>query len=136
MKITNYIKARKQAIALFERTRTYENQLRVTHAAEYQLRWVVRYHVLVDSGDYSWIDRFGRPKSRKEFINLCNRALDETEYVWRVMCCYDNDKQYFDNRTFIKRLRFSAQHFPLLFHIMFVPHLRFLRKPVVLRSHL
>ncbi len=136
MKFKNRLKAFKQAVELFDRARSYENHLVVKSANEYQLRWVVRYHLLMKNADYSWIDRFGRPTSRMVFIELCQTALLEIEYVWKVLCFYDSNKQYFANRAFLKRLIFGAEHFPLLFHIMFLPHLRFLRKPVVLRSSL
>lgn len=136
MKPSNYIKAFRQAVELFRRTRCYENNLTVQRATEYQLRWVVRYHVLVEQNDYTWIDRFGRPESRRAFLRLTNKAIEEMVYVWKTLCFYDSNVQFFDNRTYLKRLRFSAQHFPILFHIMFLPHLRFLRKRVVVENHL
>lgn len=136
MKIRNFLRSYKHAMQLFNYTRDYENNMVVNNAKEYQLRWIVRYHLLIHQGDYSWIDKFGRPKSRKEFISLCNKAIEEITYVWEVLCFYDSTDQYLSNKHFLKHLLFYTQHYPLLFHIMFTPLLRFLRKPVEVRSHL
>ncbi len=131
MKRANWKRAYKQAVALFDRTRCYENNIAAERTSDYLLRWVVRYHVLLHIGDYSWIDKFGRPTSRRMFIALCDNALGDIEYAWKGLCVYDSNMQYFAQRTFLKRLRFSAVHFPLLFHIKFRPLLRWARKPVV-----
>lgn len=133
MKPKNYIKAYRQAVELFERTRCYENNIAVRSVREYQLRWIVRYHVMLHADGYDWIDRFGCPKSRRELMALCDEAMAETTRLWRELCYYNSTRQYYENRAFLKRLRFSTQHFPLLFHIKFLPLLRFLRKPVALR---
>lgn len=136
MKRANYKRAYCQAIELFDRTKDYENNIEPKKSYDYLLRWVVRYHVLLHAGDYSWIDKFGRPTSRKAFIALCDEALRDIEYSWKGLCVYDSSNQYFAHRIFLKQLRFSAQHFPILFHIKFLPLLRWARKPVVVRKSL
>lgn len=136
MKKANWKRAYRQAVEVFDRTRDYENNLCVARASDYQLRWIVRYHVLLHAGDYSWIDKFGRPHSRKALIALCHEALADIEKAWKGLCVYDSNRQYFAQRAFLKRLRFSAEHFPLLFHIKFLPLLRWARKPVVVRKSL
>lgn len=133
MKPKNYIKAYRQAIGLFERTRCYENNMAVKSVREYDLRWVVRYHVLLHADGYDWIDRFGRPSSRRELVALCEEALTETERLWRELCYIESTRQFYSMRVFLKRLRFSAEHFPMLFHWKFLPLLRFLRKPVAVK---
>ena len=133
MKIRNWIRGYRQAVALFERTRCYENNMAVRSAQEYALRWVVRYHVLLHRDGYDWIDRFGRPRSRRELATLCEEALAETERLWRELCYIESRRQYYGMRVYLKRLRFSAEHFPILFHWKFLPLLRFLRKPVAPR---
>ena len=130
MKIRNWIKAYRQAVELFGRTRCYENNIAVRSVREYDLRWVVRYHVMLHADGYDWIDRFGRPRSRRELVALCNEAMAETTRLWRELCYINSTRQYYAMRVYLKRLRFSAEHFPLLFHLEFLPLLRFLRKPV------
>ncbi len=133
MKIRIWIKAYRQAAELFERTRCYENNMVVRSVREYDLRWVVRYHVMLHADGYYWIDRFGRPRSRGELAALCNEALAETTRLWRELCYINSTRQYYAMRVYLKRLRFSAEHFPILFHLKFLPLLRFLRKPVAPR---
>jgi hypothetical protein len=130
MKIRNWIKAYRQAVELFGRTRCYENNIAVRSVREYDLRWVVRYHVMLHADGYDRIDRFGRPRSRRELVALCNEAMAETTRLWRELCYINSTRQYYSMRVYLKRLRFSAEHFPILFHLEFLPLLRFLRKPV------
>lgn len=136
MKKANWKRAYRQAAEVFDRTRDYENNIAATKTSDYRLRWVVRYHVLLHAGDYSWIDKFGRPRSRRALIALCNEALADIEKAWKGLCVYDSNRQYFEQRAFLKRLRFAAEHFPLLFYIKFRPLLRWARKHVAVRQSL
>lgn len=134
MKVSNWFRGFRMGYALFVRTREYENNIVVRSAKDYRLRWVVRYHVLVHEGDYSWMERFSRPCSRRALLGLCREALAEMDYVWRVLCMFDSNEQYFAVRRYLKRMEYCLRRYPILFWLVFRPWCRLFRKRVAVRS--
>lgn len=133
MRASKWFRGWREARSLFVRTREYENNIVVNSAKDYRLRWVVRYHVLVHEGDYSWMDKFSHPASRRGLLRLCGEALREMEYVWGVLCMFDSNEQYFAVRGYLQRLRWSLRKYPILFWVVFRPWLGRLRGRVEVR---
>lgn len=86
------------------------------------IRWVCRYHCLVEEKGWDIRWRFQKPKSRKDFIAVCEQCLREMEWVWRSDYL-DRATHYYMCKDVLVRLLFLAQRMPAVWFIVFRLHL-------------
>lgn len=85
------------------------------------IRWVCRYHCLVEARGWDIRWRFQKPKSRMDFIDMCDRCLEEIDWVWK-MDYFDKKSHHQLCRSTLLRLRAIARCMPLLWFAVFRLH--------------
>ena len=86
------------------------------------IRWVCRYHCLVEREGWDIRWRFQKPISRQDFIAVCDRCLQEIDWVWH-MDYFDKKEHHELCRSALLRLRAIAKCMPLLWYAVFRLHL-------------
>lgn len=99
----------REAVRLFRATRSYE---------EKWLRWVCRYHLYVQDGDYSLRGQFCAPRGLRAFRRQVERSLRECEEVYR-MGLYDSRQHYDGCRLYLHKLRSFSKHYPITWMAVF-----------------
>ena len=99
----------REAVRLFRTTRSYDVMW---------LRWVCRYHLYVQEGDYSLRSKFCAPHGLRAFCRQVESSLRECEMVYR-MGLYDSRQHYDGCRLYLHKLRSFCKYYPITWRVVF-----------------